>query len=270
MQTILCPFDFSENARQGIAYAVAFAKIVNARLLLVYFEPIPYLDPDTFIAEPMVASLEEARKQLADLSVQLSADVPCDYLAQAGSAPDMIVATARERHADWILMTTKGAGNKPEALVGSVAAEVAANTPCPVLIVPQGFPFKPIDKIVLAADLQATDRRLLTPLIGLAKTTHAQVTALHVETEGSGLDEKRAVEAVRLEEWLGDVPASVHILAHENVQEGVDEFANQQGAGLVAVIARKHGFFASLFHRSVTRLVTIYTTVPLMVIPEQV
>jgi len=269
MKTILCPIDFSDNSRQGLAYATEFAKVIDARLLLIYIAPIPYLDPDTFIADPLVENLEESRGQLAALCRELSAKVSCEYMAQSGSAPDMITTVARERHIDWIIIGTKGAGNKPEALVGSVAVEVSRNAPCPTVVIPQDARFGSIRKIVLATDFEAANQQLLTPLIEIAQQTQAQVLALHIETNKTELSEQKAVEALRLEEWLGDVPASVHVLVRDDIQEGIDEFAREQQADMVVVVARKHGFFASLFHRSITRLITLYTTVPTLVIPEQ-
>ncbi len=269
MKTILCPVDFSENSRQEIAYASQFARLVNAQLLLSYFQAIPYLDPDTFVSEPMFADVEEAKRQLAAWCSEISAEIPCDYIVQSGAAPDMIVVLAKEKSVDWIVIGTKGAGNNPEALVSSVAAEVAQNAPCPVIVVPHSVTYEPIQKIVLAADLQETRQQLLTPLIEIAHLTKAEVIALHIETAKEELSETEAVEAIRLEEWLGEIPASLHTLVHEDIQEGIDVFANEQKAGLVAVVSRKRGFFTSLFHRSITRLTALYTSVPLLVIPEQ-
>lgn len=269
MKTILCPIDFSKSSRPELHYAAQFARLVNARLLLTYIAPIPYLDPDTFIAEPVIADLEKSRIELAALCNEFSKEVTCDYIVQSGAAPDMIVALANEQNIDWIIIGTKGAGNKPEALVGSVAADVARQAPCPVIILPEGVSYQPIQKIVLATDFKETRQQLLTPLVEIARLTQAEVLALHIESEDKELSEEKAVEALRLEEWLGDIPSSVHTLVREDVQEGIDEFAHQQKAGLVAVVSRKHGFFASLFHRSLTRLMTLYTTVPVLVIPEK-
>ncbi len=268
MKTVLCPIDFSENSRPELQYAVHFAKLTDSRLLLVYIAPIPYLDPDTFIAEPLITDLQESRKQLAALCSNLSKEINCDYLAQSGSASDMIVTIAKEKNVDWIMMTTKGAGNTPEALVGSVTSDVAARTPCPLLIIPKDVTYQPIRKIVLATDFQATNPQLLTPLIEIAQLSKATVMALHIQSEPSELSEEKAVEAIRLEEWLSEVPASVHTLVRDDIQEGIDAFVHQQKANLIAVISRKHGFFASLFHRSITRLVALYTSVPTLVLPE--
>ena len=269
MKTILCPTDFSENSRHGLQYAIGFAKLINAQLLLLHVVPIPYLDRDMFIAEPMAADLDEARRKLAEVGRETALQVPCETLAQSGAAADMVVKIAKDRQVDWIVIGTKGADNVPEALVGSVAAEVAQKTTCPLIIIPQGIGYKPVTKIVLAADFHNTSPQLLTPLMEIAKLTKAEVLALHVEPETTELSETKAIEAIRLENWLGDVHASVHITVHSDVQEGIDVFVREENADMVAVIARRHGFFESLFHRSVTRMVALYTTVPTLVIHEQ-
>ncbi len=269
MTTILCPTDLSVNARSGIDYAIHLSQMLEAQLVLVYVEPIPYLDPETFIAAPIVETLEEVHAQMKVLTQNVSEKVACTYQVESGDAPGMILKAAKEQNADWIVMGTKGAGNSPEVMVGSVAAEVAQTSPYPVIIIPTASEFLVPKKIVLATDFQHTSRQLLTPLIALATCTQAVVMALHIEATPHTLSEAQAVEAIQLTDWLENIPASVHVVVKEDIQEGIEEFAEQQKADMVAVIARKHGFFASLFHRSITRLVTLYTTRPLLVIPEK-
>ena len=54
---------------------------------------------------------------------------------RTGPAAATIVDTARERHADLIVMGTKGRTGLAHLLMGSVAERVVRLAPCPVLTV---------------------------------------------------------------------------------------------------------------------------------------
>lgn len=142
MKTILAPVDFSSVSRRVVDAAIALAKEISARVVLVHVIPKP-----TFIrnALPAVEDVEmrtkslarQADKQLLELQglyrKKLS-DV--ETLQLSGPAPTRIVEEARSRKAAYIVLGSHGHSAVRDALVGSVAAAVVKTAPCPVLLVP--------------------------------------------------------------------------------------------------------------------------------------
>jgi nucleotide-binding universal stress UspA family protein len=61
----------------------------------------------------------------------------------------------------------------------------------------------------------------------------------------------------------------VQVVVHDDVAEGIENFVLEKRAQLLALVARKHSFLASLFHDSVTRKMTLHAQVPLLALTEE-
>jgi nucleotide-binding universal stress UspA family protein len=138
-----------------------------------------------------------------------------------------------------------------------------------VLVIPAAAAFVAPQRIVLAADLRETSCTALEPLVAFAGLFRAEVLVVNVATQAGQLPEEKSVVALQLEDYLGDVPSSVHVVVHDDVAEGIENFVLEKRAQLLALVARKHGFFASLFHDSITRKMTLHAQVPLLTLTEE-
>jgi nucleotide-binding universal stress UspA family protein len=169
---------------------------------------------------------------------------------------------------DLVIIGTRGRAVPPIRWVGSTTAELvqshrgrAGDSGCGGLVAPQ--------RIVLAADLRETSCTALEPLVAFAGLFRAEVLVVNVATQAGQLPEEKSVVALQLEDYLGDVPSSVHVVVHDDVAEGIENFVLEKRAQLLALVARKHGFFASLFHDSITRKMTLHAQVPLLTLTEE-
>ena len=75
--------------------------------------------------------VEQAKKKID------RANIKCETIVRMGGAPHkFIVQEAKDRNVDLILMGTHGRTGLKRVLMGSVAQNVIANAPCPVMVVP--------------------------------------------------------------------------------------------------------------------------------------
>ncbi len=142
IEKILCPVDFSENSEHALQYAVAFAQVHQAELVLVHvmdYAAIDVLDyPSAFefsaqinekmqeIAEERLSQLTETKKgEYANVSSRLGTGTPFVE----------IVSLARDEKIDLIVMGTHGRSGLAHVFMGSVAEKVVRKAPCPVLTV---------------------------------------------------------------------------------------------------------------------------------------
>ena len=139
-KNIIVAYDGSDQADHALDYATQLALENDAHVALVYaFDPMPAWvgTPDFPIAvavEPRIAYsealLDKAEKRLHEAGITT---VEQDILE--GPAPDAIVQAADVRHADLIIMGTRGMGMLQGLLMGSVSERVIGSAHCPVLVV---------------------------------------------------------------------------------------------------------------------------------------
>lgn len=144
---ILCPVDFSDNAREALRRAADLVKATGGSLTLFHVVHVPltaYADaapmmpssgPEltTELGKEAERSLAEWKKRAEEMGVkQVAAQVV------AGVPWSMIVdALEADRSYDLVVMGTHGRTGLSRVLLGSVAERVVRHAPCAVLVVRQ-------------------------------------------------------------------------------------------------------------------------------------
>lgn len=139
-KTILVPTDMSEGADEALDYACELARTFGATVHLLQVVGIPALGiPELGVAltstviDSMVRENQSALEQLADAKRGLA--TIGQVLLRTGDARELIKQTAKELHADLIVMGTHGRRGITRALLGSVTESIVRAAPCPVLTV---------------------------------------------------------------------------------------------------------------------------------------
>ena len=142
MPTIVVGVDFSQPSRKALDQAIALATALRAGLVMVHARPaLPRgakagaLDPITQVRQEV--DDEEARILSTQWAAQARAGVQqLDVVERRGKAGEVVVAEARSRGAAYIVVGSRGRGGFAKAVLGSVASDVLASSPVPVVVVP--------------------------------------------------------------------------------------------------------------------------------------
>lgn len=140
---MLVPVDFSECSRQGLSYALSFARPWNAEIILLHTIQIqPFIEPSHYAAydqTPSLAAIERAAKgQMLKLVRKTEfGGVPYKTDIQIGRPAEQICQSAEDREIDLIVVSTHGHTGLEHVLIGSVAEHVVRYAHCPVLVVPR-------------------------------------------------------------------------------------------------------------------------------------
>lgn len=140
VRTILVPIDFSPNAQAVLEWAAHLAEEHQSRLVLLHVYHLPvdfqqlegaYLPPDfwTQVKSDAAENLERAAAPIRARGIAVETVVREGYPATA------IEEEARARHADLVVIGTRGHTGVKHLLLGSVAERVVQKAPCPVLAV---------------------------------------------------------------------------------------------------------------------------------------
>jgi nucleotide-binding universal stress UspA family protein len=171
LRTILVATDFSSQADLAFEAARDLARRCGARIELVHAFHIP---PETapYLTGPALERMEsEARAELGSRrAAAQSGGIVCDARWLATPPAAAVAETAAKVGADLIAIGSHGHTGLRYALLGSVAAGVARQAPCPVLTVKQ----RPaqgwgIGRIALATDFSESAQRAVDRALELAR-----------------------------------------------------------------------------------------------------
>jgi nucleotide-binding universal stress UspA family protein len=135
---ILVPVDFSAPSRTMLEYAVAFATQFRASLVLLHVvSRINVPSRVVYYATRLqMVVLERGMRQLAELVRRVvPPEIESEQLVRSGTPYDVINQAARRKHADLIIIATRGHGAVKQFFIGSTAGRVVRHAPCPVLVV---------------------------------------------------------------------------------------------------------------------------------------
>jgi nucleotide-binding universal stress UspA family protein len=137
---ICCAVDFSPEARAALEHAADLAARFEGALTVVHVDDRPHLAsfdalaPTTQEARDSSIELEHQLEDWAQVARARSAR-PVDFVLLGGAPADAIVAFARERGVDAVVMATRTPGPEDLGVIGSVAAAVVRTAPCTVTVV---------------------------------------------------------------------------------------------------------------------------------------
>ena len=143
---VLCPIDFSDNARAAMRVAVDVCKQFDAEVVLFHSYELPgYTLPEgSIVSSPkMLQDLaDRAEEHLAEWQ-RMAQDLGAARVSTAkgiGEPAAEIVEVARDGAFDLIVLATHGRTGIRHALLGSIAERVVRRAGCPVLTVhPEGW-----------------------------------------------------------------------------------------------------------------------------------
>ncbi|MGA3290726.1 MAG: universal stress protein [Candidatus Bathyarchaeia archaeon] len=139
IQKILIPIDGSDYSMRAAEHGISIAKMLNAKIIVVYVIDDIVLDQFSKINER--ENVERELKKDGQryikyvLGLAEKEGVNADSLLAKGGPSEQIVHLAKELNIGLIVMGTHGLRGAMKVLIGSVAERVIELAPCPVLVI---------------------------------------------------------------------------------------------------------------------------------------
>lgn len=270
MKKILVPTDRSDNANHALNYALNLFKEEEIEFVLFQSFDIPVYTADMPVPINVVGT-EEIERILQEDIKKLEEDnseskFTFSTRVEQGSLSLNIEGLVEEMGIDLVVMGTKGASGLAAAVIGSNTADVIQAATCPVLAVPESADVSALpNQILFATDnkgLSSAD--VISPLVHISKKIGSHIHLMNVLDEGKMTSVDEAVAGLNLDHLLEEVEHTFHFENSNDKAHAIEEYLNEHNIDMLAVIPRKNNFFDAIFHRSVTRKLTLHTKVPLL------
>lgn len=270
IQRILLATDFSETAHNALLYALDLAREARAEVIILHAYQVPTPDFNPYgINYPQVVYPEKHHRTAEKKMAQLRHDflyapkVAYECLVRTGPPPDVIHNVAIEKAVDLIVMGTRRAEGA-RAWFGSVTTHTVRHSKLPVLVIPQEVRFKRPRKIVLATyHIEVQHIELLEVLRAFADLFDCGLEVLHLHASGKQgqAAHRRIYESLQI--FLGH---TLHFAYsdQEPVNDAIQQYLDNSGADMLAMLPLKHGLLEQLVHNSKTKYMIFHTRVPLL------
>ena len=192
-----------------------------------------------------------------------------EIISEYNKVIDAVLETVKEKGIEFLIMGTKGENNPETTLYGSNAVDVIEKVQnCPVLVLPPDINFedKVNNEIVFATNFKTLyNHHELDYLVDIAKRSKAAVRILYVQ-ESDKLSSDQENNKKVLSDHLKEVVYTFHTLTNIKVAEGIHSFIESRGSGMLALVNKKHGFFSSVFSKSLVKEIGHKPEVPVLVL----
>ncbi len=268
MKKILVPTDFSPVADNAIRYAIEIAAEFKSELYLYHVYSFDRFNYDLNFPEDEQPYTEKVERKMNLTKLKFMEKITQNGLSvktfvEQGDIFSLFKRKVKKHGIDFIVMGSKGASGLKKVIFGSVAAMALEMANAPVLVVPPGYSFNPLQHIVLAMDHNEVSLSMLSPLQKLASKFGAKATLLNVNT-GSGRNTYREIDLYLegVETTYREVPI------FNSINETINKFIQKEGCDLLCMIRREKAFFKSFLKKSITKAQVFSNQVPLLVLPE--
>jgi len=244
MKSILVPVGSSKNAVSHLQYAVDFAKAFGAKLYVVQVYNV-----DTKAGTMMKLDEMIERESLGFLKSHVdkvnSRNLEIILKTFKGKLGDTLDAACDTLDVDLIILEPRTNSIKDEVYLGKTSGKIIKQTNIPALIVPEGYAYKPIVKILLAMKSAIIKKEdALIPLMEIKNQFKSVLNLLLVKTPFYN---------------EGDLDVSDDLSKHitnttnsENATtyQGVLEHYKENNPDLLCVVRRKRGFFMKKWEKN--------------------
>jgi nucleotide-binding universal stress UspA family protein len=271
MFRILIPTDFSPTANTAALYAIEIARQFKD-VELNFFHCIETSE----VSNSMVHKVEDILLKQAETELKsfvenyaenIKPGIHFQYDIVLGMVSDEILSKIKNNHTDLVVMGTTGAGGLKRLFMGSNAANVVENIKdCPVIVVPENTKPKGIKKITYATDLEGLKSEA-PMVIAFARLFDAKLDIIHItqdEEELKRIDPTKKAYELVIENNYAAISFNQEV--NLDVLEGIEQYAINTKANIVAMFARRKSYFDSLF-KSYTKEMAFHAHMPLLIIP---
>ncbi|MCF8247024.1 MAG: universal stress protein [Saprospiraceae bacterium] len=280
MKNIIVPTDFSPAAKGAFQFALDLAELQGGKVKAVHiyhpeFDPESnwlnnsFLDGVSFAKERLDTFVKE---ELAAAGAgQVATEVEVEQEVITGFAVDEILEQSRCKDIDLMVMGSTGERGFLEKMFGSVSTNVTQRAECPVMLVPQGVQFHGFKHIMYASNYEAAERPTLHKLVDVANTFHANIHFVHVAEEGDSKTYQEVESRLFNVLFNGNEPSfafSLTKIEGNSVVDGLNDYAIKYNIDLVVMVSPHRNFWEQLFHKSVTKAMTLNTKIPILVLHE--
>ncbi|GJM29012.1 MAG: hypothetical protein DHS20C17_16470 [Cyclobacteriaceae bacterium] len=267
MKQIIVPTDFSKGAWNALLYALDIGEALGIREILIlnsYYAPHAGASTLGSIDRVMQQDSENGLREWTNKIKEAGLSAKFNFHSKSVHATlvEGLNSQVHDYNDSLIVIGSLGHTGAVDKIFGSNASDVAAESKCPVMVIPAEAKYTSCKELVLGSDFDQIDERnlrILKTIDALDPSTKLKIVRVVNKSkplstaDGDGISQD-------------DLPHSTLEISGDNVSNALDEYVSNNRTDLLVLIKKETGFFESMFHRSVTKKLALLAHVPLLVL----
>ena len=274
MDNIIVAVDYSPISENAAKYALSLAQACKARVTLVNGTHIPLISDVQFdITASLDAMHEESKQNMHAFAAKLKKKFPGVKIAEVvevGFVGEIIRKMTKKADASLIVMGIGKYDKFSEVVFGSTSTALAGSVSVPVVIVPEGYKYRPVGRMCLAFDGNKVPSNTgIKTVAELTTAFDSKMYYAHVMDETVPIKDDSSLKSVYT--LLNDEQRNVHFLRNikGKTVDVIEDFGKRYKINLMIMVAREHNFLWRLMNERNTKKMAFTTTRPLMVLAEK-
>jgi len=270
MKKIIYTTDYSENSVSALKYTYALSKLLQTDVIVLHiFNEQP--EPENELISEEKLLVQHHKNRIRNFcSSHLKQDFDSLNFSEAAvrgtDVSHEILRFVRDLNVYMLVMGSSITGNLKELFLGSTTTKMLEISPFPLLIVPTGFIFKKLERIVYTSDLQLKDIYNIGELVKIINPLNTKIIIVHISKEDN-LINKNLLEWFKksLSEKVDYPNIEIEIIFSEDIFETMKLAIEESDADMVAMMERTHKPEINyLLHRDLVKRMQSSLKVPLL------
>ncbi|MGB1042560.1 MAG: universal stress protein [Tenacibaculum sp.] len=260
MKHILVPIGSTENSINTLQYAIDFAETIDAKIFVMRAYKV-LTKAGAFVNADDTMQRETNLYLKTMINAVDRKNVSIKMITAKGNVLDSVTAIDRELGIDLIIMGPKSNSIKEEVFLGNTSGSVLKQTDIPMLIVPDGYKFTAIKKVLTAFKSGIINKEeVLSPLQKIVSSFNAISNLLLVKTPSYTEND------LVLDANLEAIKNELTITENATTFQGVLEHFQSHNPDMLCVFRRKRGFFQKLWEKNTILKKEFHCSIPLLVL----
>ncbi len=265
---IYIPTDFSDCAKDALKFAIKNFGSSDNEFFIEHCIQVPHAGA-TVILSIEDTLMKEAEKDMEALKKDLMQSYGQEKLNFNIRVADLpsIAHKFKSDQFDLIVMGTTGASGLMENFLGSTASKVVSNAVIPVIAVPAGVDHE-ISKMMFATDFKNDKfKSKVEKLAYFVEKLKCKLSIFYASIgDASSHIKDNPPEFEVLHEKDIEYELEIDFATKSDLEECILDNAKYEDADMLAVIPHHEGFLQSIFHKSMTRQLTMHTDIPILIV----
>jgi hypothetical protein len=171
-----------------------------------------------------------------------------------------------EKQPNLVMVGSDESTHLDGSYLGEQLIAISKTSPVPVMVIPQGVKYKKIEQAVVPCDFGAISRlSALKDFHTRQRWVHPKLMVLNVAPKHSADDKHIAANLLHM---LDGYEYKVYYSDDKDTAHGIFAFARENNVQMIIALPGKYSFFYNLTHRSITKVLALNATRPVLILKE--